>query len=59
LCKLAKHLLSPSTSSRTDVKYHHLKLAGDETTLISSTIRVGKTIKKSNVMSIEEGHEML
>jgi hypothetical protein len=43
----------------TNIRYHHVKLAGDEATLISSTIRLGKTIKKSHVMSIEKGHKML
>jgi hypothetical protein len=36
-----------------------VKLADDEITLIFSTIRLGKTIEKSNVMIIEEGCKML
>jgi hypothetical protein len=43
----------------TNARYHHVKFAGDEIALISSTIKFGKTIKKSNVMIIEEGCKIL
>ncbi len=37
----------------TDVRYHHVKFVGDEVTLIFSTIRLGKIIKKSNVILLK------
>jgi hypothetical protein len=42
-----------------DVRYHLVKLAGDEAALWSSTIGFKKIIKKSNVLSIEKEHNML
>jgi hypothetical protein len=42
-----------------DARYRCVKVVGDETTLQASTTNLGKSIKKSNVMSIEEEKKML
>jgi len=42
-----------------DVKYHLVKLAGDEVALWSSTIGFKNTIKKFNVLYVEKEHKML
>jgi hypothetical protein len=37
-----------------DARYHHVKVVGDETSLQASTTSLGKSINKTNVLSIEE-----
>jgi hypothetical protein len=38
----------------TNVRYHHMKVVGNKTTLQTSTIGLDKSIKKSNILSVEE-----
>jgi CRISPR/Cas system CMR-associated protein Cmr1 (group 7 of RAMP superfamily) len=38
----------------TYAKYHQVKVAGDEAVLWSSTTSLGKIIKKSNVLFVQE-----
>jgi len=42
-----------------DSKFQCVKVVGDKTTLQASTIGLGKFVKKSNVLSIEEERKML
>jgi hypothetical protein len=42
-----------------DAKYHWVKVVSDEAILWSLTTSLGKTIKKSNVLSIQEKCKML
>jgi len=37
-----------------DVKYHHVKVVGNETTFQPSTIGLGKLMNKSNILFIEK-----
>jgi hypothetical protein len=36
------------------MKYHQIKIVGDETTLQASTISLGKFVKKYDVLSIKK-----
>jgi hypothetical protein len=43
----------------TDIKYHHVKVVGNEITFHSSTTGLGKLIKKSNILSVEKKQRIL
>jgi hypothetical protein len=38
----------------TDVRYHHVKVVGNEITFQPSTVGLGKLMNKSNILSIEK-----
>jgi hypothetical protein len=42
-----------------NARYHHMKVVGDEVTLRFSITSLGKFIRKSDVLSIEEKRKML
>jgi hypothetical protein len=42
-----------------DAKYRHVKVVGNETTFQTSTTSLGKSIKKSNILSIEKEQRVL
>jgi hypothetical protein len=43
----------------TYARYHCVKIVGDEATLRASITSLGKSIKKSNILSIEKEKKML
>jgi hypothetical protein len=43
----------------TDVKFQRMKLVGYEITFYASNVDIGNSIKKCNVLSIEEERKML
>jgi len=42
-----------------NVKFHHVKVVNDETIFQSSIVNLCMSIRKSNLLSIEEKHIML